>query len=106
MRGVTPFPPEFAARYRAKGYWRDQPLRDVFRGWCEAFPDRIAVMNPERALTFRELDTASTNLALNLLELGLRPRDRVVLQMPNVIEFAILHFALQKIGVMPKPAAK
>ena len=24
--GVTPFPPEFAARYRARGYWDDQPL--------------------------------------------------------------------------------
>lgn len=101
MKGVTPFPPEFAAKYRAKGYWRDQPLRDVFRRWCDASADRIAVRNADKALTFRELDAAATNLALNLLELGLRPKDRVVLQMPNVIEFAILHFALQKIGVMP-----
>lgn len=101
MRGVTPFPPEFAARYRAKGYWRDQPLRMVFKEWCDAFTDRIAVRDTERALTFSELDAASTNLALNLLELGIRPGERVVVQLPNVIEFAVLHFALQKIGVMP-----
>ena len=37
MEGVVPFPAEFAEAYRAKGYWRDQPLRAVFNGWCERF---------------------------------------------------------------------
>jgi hypothetical protein len=26
LDGVTPFPAEFAARYRALGYWEDRPL--------------------------------------------------------------------------------
>ena len=30
LPGVVPFPPEFAARYREKGYWRDVSLRDEF----------------------------------------------------------------------------
>jgi 2,3-dihydroxybenzoate-AMP ligase len=34
LAGVTPFPPDFAARYRARGYWEDVPLgrfyADVF----------------------------------------------------------------------------
>ena len=30
LDGVVRFPPEFAARYRAKGYWEDRSLRDVF----------------------------------------------------------------------------
>ena len=25
LPGVTPFPPEFAARYRSRGYWEDRP---------------------------------------------------------------------------------
>ena len=101
MDGVVPFPPEFAAEYRAKGYWRDRPLRDVFGDWCARFADRVALLDARRSVTFRELDARSTNLALNLLDLGLRPRDRLVVQMPNVIEFAYLHFALQKIGAIP-----
>ncbi|WP_375395945.1 (2,3-dihydroxybenzoyl)adenylate synthase [uncultured Sphingomonas sp.] len=101
MDGVVTFPAEFAARYRARGYWRDRPLRDVFKDWCDRFADRTALIDATRSVTFRELDERSTNLALNLLDLGIAPRDRLVVQMPNVIEFAYLHFALQKIGAIP-----
>jgi len=101
MDGVVPFPPDFAERYRAKGYWLDRPMREAFTEWCQKYSDRIAVCDPNREVTFRELDERSTNLALNLLELGIKPRDKLVLQLPNVIEFAYLHFALQKIGAIP-----
>ncbi|MGH7247575.1 MAG: (2,3-dihydroxybenzoyl)adenylate synthase, partial [Pseudomonadota bacterium] len=35
------------------------------------------------------------------LELGLKPVDRVVPTLPNVAEFVLLYFALQKIGAIP-----
>jgi 2,3-dihydroxybenzoate-AMP ligase len=101
MDGVTAFPPEYAERYRAKGYWEDRPMRDVFRDWCREFADRTALVGAGRSITYRELDRQSTNLALNLLDLGLRPRDAVIVQLPNVIEFVLVHFALQKVGAMP-----
>ncbi|UAJ10510.1 (2,3-dihydroxybenzoyl)adenylate synthase [Glacieibacterium megasporae] len=101
MDGVIPFPDEFAERYRAKGYWRDEPLRTVFRDSCGRFADRTALIDVDRTVTFRELDLRSTNLALNLLDLGIKPRDRLVVQMPNAIEFGYLHLALQKIGAIP-----
>lgn len=101
MEHVVSVPPDFAARYRAKGYWDDRPLRLVFKGWCEQFAERIALCDATRKVTFRELDERSTNLALNLLDLGIKARDRVVVQLPNVIEFVYLHFALQKIGAIP-----
>ncbi|MEZ5956345.1 MAG: AMP-binding protein [Hyphomonadaceae bacterium] len=101
MEGVVPFPPEFAQLYREEGYWRDEPLRDVFKSWCKAFAPRIALRDASTSVTFAELDRRSTNLALNLLDLGIAPRDRLVVQLPNVIEFAILHLALQKIGAIP-----
>src|SRR5262249_25028020 len=41
------------------------------------------------------------NLALNLLDLGLRPLDRLVVQLPNRVQFAYLYLALQKIGAIP-----
>jgi 2,3-dihydroxybenzoate-AMP ligase len=101
MEGVVSFPADFAARYRKKGYWDDRPLRTVFKEWCDRFADRIALCDAERQITFRDLDVRSTNLALNLLELGIKPLDRLVVQLPNVIEFVYLHFALQKIGAIP-----
>ena len=101
MDGVIGFPPDFAARYRAKGYWEDRPMRVEFKDWCTRYADRTAVCDATGSLTFAELDRLSTNLALNLLDLGIRPRDRLVVQMPNVLEFPVLHFALQKIGAIP-----
>ena len=101
LEGVVPFPPDFAARYRAKGYWRDKPLREELGAAFAKFADRVAIVAGERSVTYAELDRESTNLALNLLDMGLKPLDRVVVQLPNVYEFACLYVALQKIGAIP-----
>ncbi len=101
LSGVVPFPPEFAARYRAKGYWRDRSLRDEFAEVWTRFADRVALIDGARRYTYRDIDRITDNLALNLLELGLKPLDRVVPTLPNVAEFVLLYFALQKIGAIP-----
>jgi len=101
LEGVVPFPPAFAARYRERGYWLDRSLRDEFAGVFARFADRVALLDGERTFTYADVDRQSTNLALNLLDLGLRPLDRIVVALPNVAEFVILYFALQKIGAIP-----
>ncbi len=101
LDGVVPFPPEFAKRYRQKGYWRDQSLAGEFAPAFERYADRTAVIDRDARFTYAEVDRVSDRLALNLLEAGLVPLDRVVVQLPNVIEFVFLYFALQKIGCIP-----
>ncbi len=101
LPGVVPFPPEYAARYRAKGYWRDQSLAQEFDVVFKRYGQRAAVIDGARSISFTALDLLSTNLALNLLEMGLKPLDRVVIQLPNVADFIILYFALQKISCIP-----
>ena len=101
LEGVVPFPPEFAAQYRAKGYWRDQTIRDEFAVVWTRYADRVALVDGERQYTYADIDRISDNLALNLLELGLRPLDRVVPTLPNCAEFVLLYYALQKIGAIP-----
>jgi 2,3-dihydroxybenzoate-AMP ligase len=101
LPGVVPFPPEFARRYREKGYWQDKSLAEEFRACFARFSGRVFLVDGERQFTYREIDELSDNLALNLLELGLRPLDRVVPTLPNIAEFVILYFALQKIGAIP-----
>ncbi len=101
LQGFVPFPPEFAARYRAKGYWRDQSLAQEFDVVYKRFADRPVLIDGNRSFTYAELDAVTSNLALNLLEIGLKPLDRVVPTLPNVFEFVILYFALQKIGCIP-----
>ncbi len=101
LQGFVPFPADFAARYRAKGYWRDQSLAQEFAAVFMKFSERVALIDGQRQFTYAEVDRLSDNLALNLYELGLRPLDRVVPTLPNVAEFVILYFALQKLGCIP-----
>ena len=101
LEGVVRFPQEFAARYRAKGYWEDRSLRDTFAEISARYSDRVAIIDRDREVTYAELDERATRLALNLLDEGLRPLDRVGVQLPNVVEFAYFYFALQKIGCIP-----
>jgi 2,3-dihydroxybenzoate-AMP ligase len=101
LPGVIPFPPEYAKRYRAKGYWRDQSLAAEFAEVWKKFGPRIALIDGARRYSYADIDRITDNLALNLLALGLKPLDRVVPPLPNVAEFVLLYFALQKIGGIP-----
>src|SRR5467141_2509821 len=101
LEGVVPFPPDFVRRYREKGYWQDRSLAEEFAAGFNRFKEKIFLVDQNRQYTYGEVDRLTDNLALNLLELGLRPLDRVVPALPNCAEFALLYFALQKIGAIP-----
>jgi len=101
LEGVVPFPPEFSRRYRERGYWRDRSLAEEFAPVFKRYAERIAFIDRDARVTYSEVNDVSDRLALNLLEAGLAPLDRVVVQLPNVIEFVYLYFALQKIGCIP-----
>ena len=101
LEGVVPFPPEFARRYRDKGYWIDKSLAQEYRIAFDKYEKRVALLDRDRFITYGELDRMSDNLALNLLEIGFHPLDRLVVQLPNVAEFVVLYLALQKIGCVP-----
>jgi 2,3-dihydroxybenzoate-AMP ligase len=101
LEGFVAFPAEFVAKYRQKGYWRDKSLAQEFSAVYGQFNDRTALIDGEHEFTYTQIDRITTNLALNLLEIGLKPLDRVVPTLPNVHEFVLLYFALQKIGAIP-----
>ncbi len=101
LEGVVPFPPDFARRYRERGYWQDRPLAQEFAAAFRLFREKPFLVDQNRTYTYGEIDRLTDNLALNLLELGLKPLDRVVPALPNCAEFVLLYFALQKIGAIP-----
>lgn len=101
LEGFTPIPPDFAARYRAKGYWLERPMGQYFRELFDRWNDRIAVVAGEEKVSYRELGDRINHLARHLLDLGIAPLDRVVVQLPNRIEFIYLYFALLRVGAIP-----
>jgi len=101
LAGVTPFPPEFAARYRARGYWEDVPLGRFYAGVFASHGDRVAMVSGSKRVTYAELRERVERLALHLLDLGVVPLDRWVVQLPNIPEFVYLYFALERLGAIP-----
>src|SRR5262245_7138443 len=106
LSGTVPWPVETAARYRREGYWDDTALFDIVRRGAARWPDRIALIDRDRRWTYAELQRDATRLAARLLALGLAPRDRVVMQLPNAAAFVLVYFALARIGAIPVMALR
>jgi 2,3-dihydroxybenzoate-AMP ligase len=101
LPGVASFPPEFAARYRARGYWEDMALGRFYADVFAAHGDRVAMISREERVTYGELSERVDRLALHLLDMGVAPLDRWVVQLPNIPEFVYLYFALERVGAIP-----
>ncbi|MDC3954006.1 (2,3-dihydroxybenzoyl)adenylate synthase [Polyangium jinanense] len=101
LAGFTPWPADFAERYRRAGYWIGETFGDFLRDRAERFGDRTALVDDRRRLSYRELDARASRLAAGLARLGIKPRDRVVVQLPNIVEFFEVCFALFRLGALP-----
>ena len=97
----TRWPEELAEQYRAKGYWRGEPLTAMLARQCELAPDAAAILCGERSFSYRELDAVSSRLAGRLARHGLGVGDTALMQLPNVAEFYLVFFALLKAGIAP-----
>lgn len=100
-RGFVPFPSERAEVYRRAGYWTGRPLDSILTEATATWPDKPAVIDSAQTYTFRELDTAANRVAAGLAALGIRPGDRVLLQLPNSCQFAIALFGLLRAAAVP-----
>jgi 2,3-dihydroxybenzoate---[aryl-carrier protein] ligase len=98
------WPEEFSERYRAAGHWRGETIGGVLRERAAAHPDRIALVDPvpeRRTWTYRQLDERVDRLAAGFAARGIRPGDRVVVQLPNTGEFIEVVLALFRTGALP-----
>ncbi len=101
LAGVISFPPDFAARYRSRGYWEDIALGRFYADTFASHGDRVALVTRNERVTYSELRQRIDRLALHLLDLGVQPIDRWVVQLPNIPEFVYLYFALERLGAIP-----
>ncbi len=101
LDGVVPWPASFAERYRRLGYWTEETIGDAFDGAVGGHAERVAVVEGELRLTYRELGQLVNRLAGHLAERGIRQGARAVFQLPNVLEFIVAYFACVKVGAIP-----
>lgn len=101
------WPAELADRYRAEGYWRGRALGDLLADWATEFGPRTAlvgksgVTGEQVRLSYTDLDGYADRLATGLRSHGIGAGDRVVVQLPNLVEFVGICFALFRIGAQP-----
>ncbi|MGA7870852.1 MAG: AMP-binding protein [Candidatus Binatus sp.] len=101
LEGCTPFPADFAERYVRAGVWRGETIpQAIARTACER-PDSTAVGDATGSLTYSQLLGEAGRLAALLSSCGIARNDRVVIQLPNGIEFAALTIACLEIGALP-----
>ena len=98
----TPLIPEsFAAKYREAGYWIDQTIPEFLLDACRAkphFPALVALSHaqldedgkPQQIrLSYGELEAAGRAAAARLIQAGVQPGDRVLLQLGNTAEYLV-----------------
>ncbi|MGZ8396561.1 MAG: (2,3-dihydroxybenzoyl)adenylate synthase [Rhodoplanes sp.] len=101
LEGCRAWPEEFARLYREKGHWEDITLWQMLERVIARAPDKIAIVCRDRRTSYRDLGERIGRVAGGLAAAGLRPRDRVVMQLPNGLDLVVTFFALLRIGVIP-----
>lgn len=76
-------------------------IGDVVKPWAQTSPDRLALMEEAGAWSYAQLDTAISAAQSSLLNLGVRPGDRVMIVGENCREFAALLLAVAAMDAWP-----
>jgi len=77
------------------------PTADGTIPWPEDL-DSVALVDGPLRMTYRSLAARADALASRLVDdLGLRPDDRVVVQLPNCWQFVVLAIACLRVGIVP-----
>ncbi len=73
-------------------------LPDLLRDTARRFPNHKALSFFGRTMTYRELDRESDKFCAFLRLIGLRPRDRVAMLLPNCPQMAVAFWGIEKAG--------
>jgi fatty-acyl-CoA synthase len=100
MAFATRLTPAMAARWRGAGLWSDETFASVLARRVRATPEREALTDGTRRVSYRELADGIDRMAARLRALGIATGDVVTIQLPNWIEFAFVFFALERLGAV------
>ena len=101
LENCVPWPLPMVERYRRLGVWLDETIDEAVARAARRSPGKTAVIAQQSRITYAELIEGSERLADGLYGAGLRPGDRIVVQLPNNPEFVMLYLAASRLGVVP-----
>lgn len=78
---------------------KQEPLiHDLIAATAERFPERVAVIQGNRKVTYAELHTNITHLSSFLINAGVKKGDRIAILSENSPEYIVAYFATQAAG--------
>ena len=92
--------PSDIERFRNKGWWKDQTFSEILEKRARETPDREALGDARRRITYGDLWREVKRFAEFLRRQGVQRGDVVTLQLPNRIEFPVVFFSLELIGAV------
>jgi non-ribosomal peptide synthetase component E (peptide arylation enzyme) len=95
--------PARRAHYVAQGWWDDTTLSDQVQRHARRDPDAIAVIDARGPVTRADLVDRIRRCAGGLSALGVEAGAVVSVQLPNVVEAAIVGVAVQSLGAIVNP---
>ncbi|MCS4489637.1 MULTISPECIES: (2,3-dihydroxybenzoyl)adenylate synthase [unclassified Corynebacterium] len=106
MMTYTPYPPERAAYYLSRGYWTSDTFADFFAHQAQKYPHHTALVAQDSGgdihrSSYLDLNTHIEATAAFFAESGINNGDFVVVQLPNIYEFAVTIGALFHLGALP-----
>jgi acyl-CoA synthetase (AMP-forming)/AMP-acid ligase II len=94
---------ERIAAFYAAGYWQPASFNAVVAEQAARRGDQVFVFDSTTSLTYAGFRDQALRLAVGLRREGLRPGDRVAVQLPNWTEFPVIAAALSRIGAILVP---
>jgi 2,3-dihydroxybenzoate-AMP ligase/mycobactin salicyl-AMP ligase len=101
LKGFTPYKKQDAEKYNKFRWWSGLTFGDILDRAADIHPEKEAFVDRKTRITYGEARKKTNKLAIGLMDLGIQPLDRVLVQLPNWNEFVFAYFALQKIGAIP-----
>ncbi|WP_281658461.1 long-chain-fatty-acid--CoA ligase [Halobacillus sp. Cin3] len=67
------------------------------------YPDKDGLISPDRRLSYKEWNEQVNQMARAFMRLGVERGDKIVIHMPNTIEFIVSYFAAHRAGAVVVP---
>ncbi|MHB2122962.1 AMP-binding protein [Staphylococcus lugdunensis] len=77
--------------------WDHQTLDEFIQEKVRQYPEKIALIDREFEFTYQEMYDEINHFAYKFYQDGIKPDDKVLIQLPNCFEFIFVLFALFKI---------
>lgn len=89
--------------FHRDGVWENDIAFDYIERWATKDPQAYYVHDSAGSFTYAQAHAMASRLATSMYGLGVRPGDRVLAQLPNWREFAIIYLAASRLGAILVP---